>query len=46
LHPWKEPIERFSNEAEKKNLNLATPRIGQIMELGGTGGEDWWSSLS
>lgn len=46
LHPWKEPIDRFTAEAEKKSLPLATPRIGQIMELGKAGGEVWWSNLS
>lgn len=45
LHPWKEPIERFTTEAEKKGLQLSTPRVGQVMNLGDTGGEDWWSNL-
>ena len=46
LHPWKEPIERFTAESEKKNLTLSTPRIGQIMPLAESGGEDWWNALS
>lgn len=46
LHPWKEPIERFTVEAEKKSLSLSTPRIGKVMSLGETGGEDWWSELA
>lgn len=45
LHPWKEPIERFTTEAQKKSLPLVTPQIGQIVELGKAGGEDWWSEF-
>ena len=46
LHPWKEPIERFTAEAKKKELALSTPRIGQMMELGKVHGQDWWSELN
>lgn len=45
LHPWKEPIERFTREAQNKALPLSTPRIGKVMSLGEPGGEDWWSEL-
>lgn len=45
LHPWKEPVERFTTEANKKDLLLSTPQIGQIMRLGEAGGEDWWSEV-
>jgi L-ascorbate metabolism protein UlaG (beta-lactamase superfamily) len=45
LHPWKEPIERFTAEAKKKGLLLSTPRIGEIQELGKEAGSDWWSEL-
>ena len=45
LHPWKEPVERFTAEAETKGLQLSTPQIGQIMNLGETGGNGWWSDL-
>lgn len=45
LHPWKEPIERFTAEANKKGLMLSTPRIGESLNLGDTGGEKWWISI-
>ena len=45
LHPWKEPIERFTAEAEKKGLALSIPRIGESQALGKESGENWWSEL-
>jgi len=46
LHPWKEPIERFTTEAKNKNLAVSTPRIGEIQELGKEVDSDWWSGLA
>lgn len=46
LHPWKEPIERFTAEAEKKGLSLSTPQIGELQELGKESGTNWWSELA
>jgi L-ascorbate metabolism protein UlaG (beta-lactamase superfamily) len=45
LHSWKEPIERFTDEANKNELRISTPQIGQMMELGKAGGEDWWTEF-
>jgi L-ascorbate metabolism protein UlaG (beta-lactamase superfamily) len=30
LHPWKEPIDRFTREAKKYNLSHATPLLGEL----------------
>ena len=46
LHPWKEPIERFTSDAKKKGLQLSTPQIGEVMNLGEAGGSDWWSQMN
>lgn len=46
LHPWKEPINRFTAEAEIKSLALSTPQIGKITELGKVHNQDWWSELA
>jgi L-ascorbate metabolism protein UlaG (beta-lactamase superfamily) len=45
LHPWKEPIERFTAEAKNKNLVVSTPEIGEIITFGEKRTHDWWSSL-
>lgn len=46
LHPWKEPVERFTAEATSKNLEVSTPQIGEIGGLGVSNSENWWKSLS
>lgn len=33
-HPWKEPIERFLRAAQLHSLDVATPRIGQVFQMG------------
>ncbi|MCD8554638.1 MBL fold metallo-hydrolase [Seleniivibrio sp.] len=40
---WKEPIERFTAEAHKRNLNYVTPEIGLPFTVGGIAPvEKWW----
>ena len=34
LHPWYEPVERVSKQAQELELPLATPLIGQPMRIG------------
>lgn len=46
LHPWKEPIERFTKESVVKGLPLSTPQIGQVMNLGESAGIEWWKELN
>ena len=33
LHHWLEPIKRFKNEADNKNLNYTIPNIGEIINF-------------
>ena len=43
LHRWDEPVERMLAEAEKKNVRVATPRIGEPLIIGGVvPSENWW----
>lgn len=47
LHNWTEPIERFSKEAENKNLGYLTPMIGEVfksenIENKETINNKWW----
>ena len=49
-HPWREPIERLTKKAAELNLPIATPMIGEVLEIGnpspltpGGGTKKWWS---
>ena len=51
LHPWTEPIERVTKEAERLNQPIATPMIGEVLEIrnpsppaprGGVSDKKWW----
>lgn len=44
-HHWKDPINRFTVEAEKKNIPFTTPAIGEISILGSVKKtERWWDN--
>jgi L-ascorbate metabolism protein UlaG (beta-lactamase superfamily) len=45
IHPWDEPIIRVTAEADKKNVNLATPMIGEVFELTNLPKNLWWEDL-
>jgi len=45
-HNWIEPIDRFVKEAEVRNLNVATPIIGQSFNINGEiPNEHWWENF-
>ena len=46
LHPWDEPIRRVKAQAEKLGQRLATPMIGETVEIGSRYPDaSWWESL-
>ncbi|MFY0594608.1 MAG: MBL fold metallo-hydrolase [Roseivirga sp.] len=45
LHTWKDPIERFTKEAQLKKLSISTPEIGEIVLLNEESTKDWWTHL-
>ena len=54
LHPWTEPIERVTKEAQRLNQPIATPMIGEVLEIrspspltprGGVPSKKWWRSV-
>jgi L-ascorbate metabolism protein UlaG (beta-lactamase superfamily) len=45
IHPWDEPIIRITKEAAKKNVNIATPMIGEVFELTNLPKNPWWEKL-
>ena len=42
LHTWKEPIERFSIEADKKGQKIITPKLGELMQVNSNARTYWW----
>lgn len=43
LHPWKEPLERVSREAEAKGITVTTPMIGEPVLVGSLHpARKWW----
>lgn len=46
LHTWKDPVERFVAEAERKNQIVCTPNIGEIITLGTESiNNNWYADL-
>ena len=45
IHPWDEPIIRVTHEAEKRNVNIATPMIGDVFDLINLPKTRWWEAL-
>ena len=45
IHPWDEPIIRVTQEAKKRNINIATPMIGEIFDLVDLPQTPWWKPL-
>ena len=42
LHPWKEPMERAVKSAEEQGVPYATPKPGELMDLGSIPQRDFW----
>jgi L-ascorbate metabolism protein UlaG (beta-lactamase superfamily) len=46
FHPWQDPLERLANLAAAKNIELATPEIGEPMTVGvPRANRRWWVGL-
>ena len=46
-HPWKAPLEKISEAAERDSLNLITPQIGEIVYLNDNTQKfkKWWKNV-
>ncbi|MCU7613973.1 MBL fold metallo-hydrolase [Chryseobacterium sp. GMJ5] len=46
LHAWNEPLEKVTALAKENNLNLLTPRIGEVLDLNASDQHftKWWST--
>jgi L-ascorbate metabolism protein UlaG (beta-lactamase superfamily) len=46
FHPWSEPMERVSNLAQGRQIDLATPVLGEVVTVGQPRTNvRWWSGL-
>lgn len=46
LHDWKDPIKRFTAEAEKKGLQVSTPKVGEVVSLNSEQpATAWWEQV-
>ena len=45
LHDWKDPVERFSEEARLKGVNIAMPELGEVINLSEPEPEFWWETF-
>ena len=45
LHSWTDPVERFVAEAEKKELPILYPRIGELVDYGTVAATKWWREM-
>lgn len=44
-HTWKDPIERFTAEANSKKLDILTPQIGEQFGLANRTESRWWKKM-
>ena len=44
MHSWYDPVEKVTAEARKAGIAIATPRLGEPVDLGGASPPDdaWW----
>ena len=45
MHHWKEPVDRFVEEAQKRGLDFMVPRQGDISLIAGNSSEAWWTPM-
>lgn len=47
-HPWDDPIKKITQLAQKENINLATPMIGEILDYQNISRfqNHWWESVN
>lgn len=45
-HPWDDPVERFTNKADKENIKWIVPKIGETIAYGHDLYQSkWWTNL-
>lgn len=44
-HNWTEPVEQFAAKAGREKLDILTPGLGQVFQLGPTVSHSWWEQF-
>ncbi len=44
-HPWKDPIERFSDRAQEKEVTVSKPQIGELFSVQSMRSNNWWEEI-
>ena len=44
-HHWKDPIQRFTQEAKQKNVALCTPQLGEMFTASQDIKKEWWNAV-
>ena len=45
LHTWKDPIQRFTQEAKLKGLKFQTPKLGEQFSIQTNCSDEWWKEF-
>jgi len=45
LHNWKDPVQRFKEEANERNVKIAMPELGKVVRSKTTAASFWWEPL-
>lgn len=45
LHTWTDPIDRFTLAADRQQLKVSTPRIGEVVVLNDEQHNHWWKEV-
>ena len=46
MHPWREPLDRLADLSEARQIELATPEIGEVLTVGkARTNQRWWKDL-
>ena len=44
MHAWNDPVKRVLVEAKNLSVNVITPKIGELVNLGSIyKGDEWWN---
>jgi len=44
-HHWKDPIERFTNKADEKEVLVSKPQIGELFSVKSQHYKNWWEEI-
>lgn len=46
LHNWKDPVQRFSEEAASRGVQIAMPELGEVVDLYSQEVDYWWEPFN